>query len=85
MTREGEVVWDFYNPDRGPEGRAAIYRLTRIAADLVEPLLGELFMLLFSRREDGSMAGKGPGRFLAKPTTLLSIGWKRWQPVLDRA
>jgi hypothetical protein len=31
VTREGEIVWDFYNPDTGSEGRTGIiYRFFRI-------------------------------------------------------
>jgi hypothetical protein len=37
ITRDGRVVWDFYNPDKQADGRrASIYRLTRIT----DPTLG---------------------------------------------
>jgi hypothetical protein len=31
ITRDGQIVWEFYNPDKGKDGkRATIYRMTRI-------------------------------------------------------
>ena len=39
ITREGEVAWEFYNPDVNEvrDKRASIYRMTRIAADFFQP------------------------------------------------
>lgn len=39
VTRAGEIVWDFYNPDRRQGERAAIYRLTRLDPTATERLL----------------------------------------------
>ena len=44
ITRDGEVVWEFFNPDlttgvEGQTARGAIYRMTRIDAAVVTPLL----------------------------------------------
>ncbi len=39
VTRESEIVWEFYNPDRRNDERAAICRLARLDAKIVEPLL----------------------------------------------
>jgi hypothetical protein len=39
VDREGEIVWEFYNPERRNDERAAIYRLARLDAQIVEPLL----------------------------------------------
>jgi outer membrane protein assembly factor BamB len=30
VTRDGEIVWDFYNPDRRDDQRAGMYRLVRL-------------------------------------------------------
>jgi len=33
ITKEGEIVWEFYNPDRKENGkRGTIYRMMRIAS-----------------------------------------------------
>ncbi len=44
VTRDGEIVWEFFNPDLveqadGDIRRGAIYRMTRIEAAIVETLL----------------------------------------------
>jgi hypothetical protein len=39
VTPGGEVVWDFWNPELVDGKRKRIYRMTRVAPELVEPLL----------------------------------------------
>lgn len=40
VTTEGEVVWDFWNPEIRNGKRKRIYRMMRLAKDEVEPYLG---------------------------------------------
>lgn len=39
VTREGEIVWEFWNPDMADGKRKRIYRFHRLNPALVEPLL----------------------------------------------
>jgi hypothetical protein len=39
VTRAGEVVWEFWNPELSAEGRRPIYRCMRYPAERIEPLL----------------------------------------------
>jgi len=40
ITRDGQIVWEFYNPDKGKDGkRATIYRMTRITDQGLSRLL----------------------------------------------
>lgn len=39
VTREGEIVWDWYNPQTRWGRRVQIYRVIRVPAGTVEPLL----------------------------------------------
>jgi hypothetical protein len=39
VTREGEVVWEFMNPDRHDDRRGTFYRSERYSKELVDPLL----------------------------------------------
>jgi outer membrane protein assembly factor BamB len=39
VTASGEIVWEWYNPAFMGRHRVQIYRMTRLAPDLVEPLL----------------------------------------------
>lgn len=39
VTRDQRIVWDFYNPDRKDDRRAAIYRMQRLSREAVDPLL----------------------------------------------
>lgn len=41
LTREGELVWEFWNPDVSEAGRKRIYRFTRIPQALATQLLAE--------------------------------------------
>ncbi|HVY46081.1 MAG TPA: arylsulfotransferase family protein [Minicystis sp.] len=42
VSRDKEIVWEYYNPrfDETGKRRAGLYRIERIAPDIVEPLLG---------------------------------------------
>lgn len=40
ITRDGEVVWEWYNPDIEEERRVQTYRMMRYPPELIEPLLG---------------------------------------------
>lgn len=40
VTRDGEIVWEWLNPQRKDDHRLAIYRMIRLSPDAVEPLLG---------------------------------------------
>ena len=40
ITRDGEVVWEWYNPHIEEEGRVQVYRMMRYPPELIEPLLG---------------------------------------------
>jgi len=44
VTMEGEIVWEWYNPEIKDDRRVVLYRMTRYPPEMVEPLLG---------REDG--------------------------------
>ena len=39
VTPEGEVVWEFWNPELGDEGRKRIYRFTRLSPESAKRLL----------------------------------------------
>jgi len=39
VTREGDVVWEWYNPDLVEGHRVQVYRMLRYPAEMVEPLL----------------------------------------------
>jgi len=39
VTREGRVVWEWFNPEIVEGKRSLIYRMERLAPDVVEPLL----------------------------------------------
>jgi len=39
VTRAGEIVWEFWNPEVSDEGRRPIYRCMRYPAERIEPLL----------------------------------------------
>ena len=39
VTRAGEIVWEFWNPEVSAEGRRPIYRCMRYPAERIEPLL----------------------------------------------
>lgn len=39
VTKEGEIVWEWYNPLIKDERRVQVYRMIRIPADLVESLM----------------------------------------------
>jgi hypothetical protein len=39
ITRDGEIVWEWYNPAMRGKHRVQVYRMIRLDPDLVEPLL----------------------------------------------
>ena len=39
ITRDGEIVWEWYNPIMAGRKREQVYRMVRIAPEIVEPLL----------------------------------------------
>jgi hypothetical protein len=39
ITREGEVVWEWFNPAMTGRHRVQVYRMMRLAPEVVEPLL----------------------------------------------
>ncbi len=39
ITRQGEIVWEWYNPGIRGRHREQVYRMIRIAPEIVEPLL----------------------------------------------
>jgi hypothetical protein len=39
VTRSGEIVWEWLNPETRKGRRLQIYRMTRLAPDVIEPLL----------------------------------------------
>ena len=39
VTRGGEIVWEWINPEAKDGRRAQVYRMTRLAPEMVEPLL----------------------------------------------
>jgi hypothetical protein len=39
ITRNGEIVWDWYNPMMAGRKREQVYRMVRFAPEIVEPLL----------------------------------------------
>ena len=39
VTREGEIVWEWFNPAVKEEHREQLYRMLRLSPDVVEPLL----------------------------------------------
>lgn len=42
VTREKEIVWEYVNPFRGPEGQNGLYRHSgKYAPEIIEPLLGK--------------------------------------------
>jgi hypothetical protein len=41
VTRDGRIVWEFFNPSREREHRGTFYRAIRYPPDVVEPLLRE--------------------------------------------
>jgi hypothetical protein len=40
VTRAGEIVWEWHNPDRELGRRVTVYRMTRLPEAIIEPLLG---------------------------------------------
>ena len=41
VTRDGEVVWEWLNPLVRDDHRGSVYRMSRIAPELVHPFLGQ--------------------------------------------
>jgi hypothetical protein len=39
ITRDGEIVWEWYNPEMRGKHREQVYRMIRIPTEVVEPLL----------------------------------------------
>jgi hypothetical protein len=39
ITRDGEIVWEWYNPAMAGRHRVQVYRMMRLAPEVVEPLL----------------------------------------------
>jgi len=41
VTRDGEIVWEWFNPITDDGHRVQVYRMIRYPADMIEPLLAE--------------------------------------------
>lgn len=41
VTRDGETVWEWFNPIMRDDRRAQVYRMIRYPAEMIEPLLAE--------------------------------------------
>tara|TARA_B100000315_G_scaffold203829_1_gene196981 strand:+ start:6852 stop:8192 length:1341 start_codon:yes stop_codon:yes gene_type:complete len=63
ITKEGEVVWEFYNPDRGKPGkRATIYRMLRILDPELHNFINSMKNTIHSVEQNPKVTMQSPNR-----------------------